>query len=38
MMRRVEVVKEREETRIRAWTSIFAGGKRGGDEVCWLVD
>ena len=33
-MRRVEVVKDREETRIRAWTSIFAEGRKGDDEVC----
>lgn len=38
MMRRVDVVRDREETRTRAWRSIFAGGRKGGEKVCWLVD
>ena len=28
-MSRVDVVTDREETRARAWRSIFAGGRRG---------
>ena len=38
-MRRVDVVRDREETRARVWRSIFAeGGRKGGEKVCWLVD
>ena len=37
-MRRVDVVRDREETRAMAWRSILAEGGRKGDKVCWLVD
>ena len=36
-MRRVDVVTEREEMRARAWRSIVAGGRKGGNQVCLLV-
>ena len=36
-MRRVDVVTDREEMRARAWRSIVAGGRKGGNQVCLLV-